>query len=96
MQKKSYTLTLILFFLLLAGLPTLAQTDEPLVAGINYGMSVQETITDRAFFDWWQLDAAIGDEIVVSMEAADGLQPLLGLLDFLLAMRRIIRASPVR
>lgn len=67
--------------LLLITLTSSAQTDEPLVAGINYGMSVQETITDFAFFDWWQLQVEEGDIVVASMEAVEGLQPLLGLMD---------------
>ena len=58
-----------------------AQSDEPLITEINYGMTVEETITERAFFDWWQINAAEGDMVIVSMEASDGLQPLIGLLN---------------
>jgi hypothetical protein len=58
-----------------------AQDDQPLVADINYDMTVQESITDHAFFDWWRLEVALGDTLMITMNAADGLQPLLGLLD---------------
>lgn len=81
MQHKIYSLFLIIMIIVPTTIVATAQTEEPLVAAINYGMTVQETITDHAFFDWWQLDVAVGDVIVVSMEAAEGLQPLLGLLD---------------
>lgn len=81
MRLKVLSKLTLLLILIYYSTAVMAQTDEPLVAGINYGMSVQETLTDHAFFDWWQLEVAIGDNIVVSMQAAEGLQPLLGLLD---------------
>jgi len=58
-----------------------AQDDQPVITEINYDMTVQETITDYAFFDWWHLDVEVGDVLSVSMNAGGGLQPLLGLLD---------------
>ena len=72
-----------IFFIAIAltSISVYAQDDQPLVADINYGMSVEDTISERAFFDWWKLDVEVGDEIVVSMQADGGLQPLLGLLD---------------
>lgn len=81
MRLNALSKFIFVLILISTSIAVTAQTDEPLVAGINYGMSVQETLTDHAFFDWWQLEVTIGDTIVVSMQAAEGLQPLLGLLD---------------
>jgi hypothetical protein len=52
----------------------------PQVAPIAYDQSVSETITNEAFYDWWQLDVQQGDDIVVDMQGADGLAPLIGIL----------------
>jgi len=79
MKQIIYSLLLILLISLSTS--TYAQDEEPLVADINYNMTVQETLTDHAFFDWWRIDVEIGDVLVVSMDAQGGLQPLLGLLD---------------
>ncbi len=48
---------------------------------IRYGQTVSETITDAAFFDQWQIEASAHDRIYVRMTGADGLRPLIGLLD---------------
>lgn len=64
-------------------LPLLAQEDaedEPVIAPIEFNMTVQETITDTAFYDWWQISLAAGDAIRVEMQAYDGLIPLIGVL----------------
>jgi hypothetical protein len=58
-----------------------AQGDAPLTAPIQYGDQVTETITQEAFYDWWQIEALAGEVLVVEMRASDGLAPLLGLLD---------------
>lgn len=80
MKQIIYSLLLILLVSIAPSLYA-QETDEPLVADINYDMTVQETLTDHAFFDWWRIDVELGDKLVVSMEARGGLQPLLGLLD---------------
>lgn len=59
----------------------MAQEDAPGQFRINYDQQVSETITDRAFFDWWRFNGQQGDIIVVEMTGADGLAPLIGLLD---------------
>jgi len=51
--------------------------DEPIV----YDQVVEGDISDEEFFDWWHLEAAAGDIIVVTMIGGDGLAPLIGLLD---------------
>ncbi|MCB9455288.1 MAG: hypothetical protein H6671_04810 [Anaerolineaceae bacterium] len=61
--------------------PVLAQDDAPTVAAIDYDAVVEETISDAAFFDWWRLQAAEGDMLIVTMIARDGLLPLIGLLN---------------
>lgn len=57
-----------------------AQEDQPNVEEVRYGQTLVDTITDNAFFDWWRINAAAGDEMLVEMQAADGLVPLIGLL----------------
>lgn len=49
-------------------------TDMP----ITYDEAVEDTITDRSFYDLWRFYAQAGDHIVVTMQAFDGLAPLLG------------------
>lgn len=72
---------LILFGLLLAlAAPVSAQDDAPMIATINYGSAVEDTITDAAIFDWWQVQAAEGDQLVVEMAASGGLEPLAAIL----------------
>ncbi|MEO8393908.1 MAG: hypothetical protein ABI700_13030 [Chloroflexota bacterium] len=48
---------------------------------IAYGQKVTGTISEQAFFNSWQVDANIHDRIYVRMTGADGLRPLIGLLD---------------
>ncbi len=79
MNRHLHLLVILTLFIIIPVIS--AQDDQPLVTPISYGMTINETITDIAFFDWWQLDVSLGDKIVVSMDAEDGLQPLLGLLD---------------
>ncbi len=77
--------TMLKWILLLISLalvcPVLAQDDTPTVAAIDYDAVVEETISDAAFFDWWRLQAAEGDVLMITMTARDGLLPLIGLLD---------------
>lgn len=88
----------IITLLLLIIYPTLAQEDQPFIADIDYGMTITESITETAFFDWWRINVQVGDEILVSMEADDGLQPLIGLLDYngdLMARSDVDTVAPV-
>jgi hypothetical protein len=71
---------IVLFLLLLIALPAAAQDDTPRIEPLGIGMWVEETISDRAPFDWWQIDAGVGDEIAVEIEAYEGLAPILGIL----------------
>jgi len=62
--------------------PVLAQdSDTPNISPIKYDDIVEENLTQNAFFDWWQLQAQKGDDIVIEMAASGGLQPLIGILD---------------
>ena len=62
-------------------LPLLAQdNDVPLSEPIEYDQPVSDTLTERAFWDWWQIQAASGDIISAQMQAGDTLEPLLGIL----------------
>ncbi len=65
--------------LLLSTTTAVFAQDEPTIELIRYGMQVEGTISDEAFFDWWQFDAAQGDSIRVQMQASDGLAPLIGI-----------------
>jgi len=64
-------------------IPSEAQETEDRagIFDISLGARVTETITDRAFFDWWRVNVAAGDILVVEMTGQDGLAPLIGLLD---------------
>ena len=73
---------LVLGLLVLLAVPVLAQdSDSSSLLPIKYDDVVQETLTQKSFFDWWQLDAKAGDDIVIDMAAFDGLEPLIGILD---------------
>lgn len=75
-------LLLIIILLLTGAAITAAQnTDLPVVLDIRYDQTVEETITAAAFYDWWVLDAEEGDILVIDMQARNGLEPLIGLLD---------------
>jgi hypothetical protein len=63
-------------------LPAQAQDPEtPSVLPIVYDAEVTETITQNAIYDWWQIEAVTGEQMVVDMWASGGLEPLIGLLD---------------
>ncbi|MBL8164395.1 MAG: hypothetical protein JNJ61_20570, partial [Anaerolineae bacterium] len=67
---------------LLLTVPALAQSDEtPSVLDIFYDSVVEETITEKAFWDWWTIEVGEGDIMVVDMQASEGLAPLIGILD---------------
>jgi len=77
-------------FTLLIALPTIAQDvaptpfdppDTPLYVPITFDNTVTGSITDAAFFDWWEIELEEGDEILIEMQARDGLAPLVGILD---------------
>jgi hypothetical protein len=73
---------LIIGLLMLMTAPALAQdTDVETVAPINVDDIVEDTLTQKAFFDWWQVQAVEGDILVIDMAASGGLQPLIGILD---------------
>ncbi|MEZ4668243.1 MAG: hypothetical protein R3E39_10040 [Anaerolineae bacterium] len=81
MPRKSLFLFIII---LLTTLPALAQEptpDNPTVLDTRYDALENDTITAASFYDWWRVEAAAGDVMVVDMQAADGLAPLLGLLN---------------
>lgn len=59
--------------------PVFAQ-DTPTVEDITYDAMVEGDLSNKAFFDWWQVQAVEGDIIVVSMAASNGLAPLIGIL----------------
>jgi hypothetical protein len=71
-------LILILLILMLASVVS-AQSGRR--QPISYGQSVSGMITEQAFFVQWEVDASAHDRIYVRMTAADGLRPLIGLLD---------------
>jgi hypothetical protein len=58
-----------------------AQDDAATSLPISYGQEVTDTISDVAFFDHWQINAKAGDRLYIRMGAADGLQPLIGILN---------------
>jgi hypothetical protein len=70
-------------FSLMMVLPLAAQEDEdlPITDIINYDDQVSETLTARAFWDWWLVQVNVGDELVIDMFAQDTLEPLVGILD---------------
>lgn len=77
----------VLLFLVAAGLvqaqdaqPTPTPSDEPTISPIGFDQIVQDTITDKAVYDWWQISLQADDVIVVEMQAFDGLSPLVGIL----------------
>ena len=73
---------LIISLLVMMAVPALAQdTDVETVAPINVDDIVEDTLTQKAFFDWWQVQAVEGDILVIDMAASGGLQPLIGILD---------------
>lgn len=74
---------LLLILFLLTTLPVLAQdsSDNPTVLDTRYDAVETDTITALSFYDWWRIQAEVGDVIVADMFAADGLAPLLGILD---------------
>lgn len=69
--------------IMLIALPVLAQNDPnaPIVLDIVYDDIVEESITSPAFWDWWTVEAAQGDIMVIDMAASGGLEPLIGILD---------------
>src|SRR5690606_19871969 len=61
--------------------PLAAQDDDlPVTTFIAFDDIVTETLTETAFWDWWQIQANEGDIIVADMIAEDALEPLLGIL----------------
>lgn len=71
----------LLAWLLLSATLAHAQGEEPSIEPVEFGDLVEDTITEDAFFDWWQVEAVAGDVMIAEMTASDGLEPLLGVLD---------------
>ena len=65
-------------------LPVLAQQpgdpDDITIAPINYGVTVNDVITEAYFYDWWLIRVQSGATIQVTMTGSEGLEPLVGLL----------------
>jgi len=83
----------LMLLLLLAGLAggrLLAQDDFPLDVPITLNMTVEDTISDAANFDWYSISLNEGDTIRIEMVASGGLVPLLGVID---ADRNLIARS---
>ena len=79
---KYWKVSLIIGLCILLAVPVLAQdTDVETVAPINIDDVVEDSLTQKAFFDWWQVQAIEGDILVLDMAASGGLQPLIGILD---------------
>lgn len=72
---------LAIILILLMALPAVAQEDAPMAESISYDSPLQDSITSGAIYDWWYLQASEGDQIVVDMQAKNGLAPLIGILD---------------
>lgn len=73
----------VLLALLLVAVPIMAQDDSedvPLTLPIGFDRLVEESISQRAFYDWWTIDLQENDEIRIEMTASDGLVPLVGVL----------------
>ena len=75
-----FSLLASLIILLMAVVPLAAQDDVPLSEIINYDDEVADSLTQVAFWDWWNIQADAGDVMVVDMFAQDTLEPLLGIL----------------
>jgi len=62
--------------------PALAQGDDaPRADPMPINAVVDETLTDAAFYDWWLIQVAAGETLIVEMRAGPTLAPLLGVLD---------------
>ncbi|GAB4332325.1 MAG: hypothetical protein Kow00117_16880 [Phototrophicales bacterium] len=81
---KSWLIVVILLIILLitGGAAAQNQDDEGLIDDIiAYDQPVSGTITEAAIFDVWRFQANAGDVVLVQMQAADGLAPLIGIRD---------------
>lgn len=78
---RRYAHFIVIFLLVITGKSLAQDDDTPLMTDIEMNGSVSETITQRAFFDWWRLTAEKDDILAIEMFADEGLIPLLGLLD---------------
>ena len=66
--------------LLLFAATLAAQDDVPVSEIIDFDLPVSDNLTERAFYDWWRVEAEAGDVIVADMQAQGPLEPLLGIL----------------
>jgi len=67
---------------LIALQPALAQDDDvPRSDTMPVNAVVSESITDVAFYDWWIVQVAAGETLIIEMRAGPTLAPLVGLLD---------------
>lgn len=67
--------------LLLAQLALAQDDDVPRSETMPINAVVSDSITDVAFYDWWIVQVAAGETLVVEMRAGPTLAPLVGLLD---------------
>jgi hypothetical protein len=81
--RKGVIVKFVLAFIiiLLVAFPLMAQEDAPAAEPISYDSTVEDSITSVAIYDWWYVQAAEGDQMVINMQATAGLAPLIGILD---------------
>jgi hypothetical protein len=83
-MRMKILLFLSIFLVMIA--PVYAQDATPTLDApgnfpITYDETVNQTITQGAFFDTWRIQANAGDTIVADMTASNGLAPLVAILD---------------
>jgi hypothetical protein len=61
--------------------PIQAQDDVPTEAYLPYNTVVADTITDQAIYDTWYFTAGAGSVTTITMQASEGLAPLIGVVD---------------
>jgi len=78
LPKITFVITLFVMFTL----ESIAQEDDQITDTIiSFDQTVEDTITERSVFDFWRFTANRGDVVVVTMQASDGLAPLIGIAD---------------
>lgn len=80
-MRRKTAIPALIAITLLTVLPAAAQDDLPLSEIIGYDDMVSDTLTERAFWDWWHLQAEAGDVLVIDMQAGEALEPLVGILN---------------
>jgi hypothetical protein len=67
--------------ILITVFPVHAQEDRVTTSAIAYGQVVEDTLTVESFYDHWIFNGSEGDAVLIRMAAADGLAPLIGVID---------------